>query len=385
MKFSTIRKIAGIAMLAGASLMPMARAEIIPQASNTRTRFESTDNSSAMTKTITTALGNKNGEFARVYHNIGTRGDYTTASAIISGFNPYITFVDLEGAGLEFRRNFRETGVDVMAEHAGASQDKTRIGGEIDQRIGKFILGVAYDNVEDRTGTNNVSRDYGLVKVVYDGENNQLGLGFRRTNETEDNSAIVHYMHHGAKEKFGTRKWVKADWNDRTSSSTITFDSINVENPTFSRFSGYWFEENSSIDSGMYNVGVTPNSVTFVERTPIENRTKGGFISDLSGTFTDNSRGQTQCIRTEAGYVFNLPKNTCLGTTVSYSHNFDDKDKNRIGGTIQLGFNALGGRIILEQIANQAVAKNIAPAGAQRVETYSSITYSRQFGVGSKK
>jgi hypothetical protein len=373
---TTIRKIMAGAMLAGMNLA--SSAGIVPEMSSARMRFESGDNS-AMTKTVTTALGNSNGEFARMYNNIGTKGDYTTAGATIQGITPFVAVGDTEGAGIEVRKTFGDTIIDFGSEHAGGSKDITRIGGQVDQRFGKFMVGVAYDNVENKTGTNDVSRDYGLVRVVYDNGKDQVGVGFRRTNETEDNSAIAHYMHYGPKENFSTRTWVKADWNDKTSSSTISFDSINViGTSTFKPTHGPWLEENSSVDGGMYNVSALANPLS-VERVPIENRAVNGFVSDLSGTITDNAKGQTQCVKAEAGYVAKVSSALTAGATLSYAHNFDDKDKDRIGATVQIGFNALGGRVVLEQIANQAVSKTVSPSGNQRVETYSSISYNKNF------
>jgi hypothetical protein len=357
--------------LIGALVANIATASpIMPTPNTVRTRAEFSD-AQANTKKYTLGVGQNGNESFRLYNNVGEAGDFTSAGLNTSYGAVFATEGDKSGIGIEAPIKYNNTTLTLTGERASHAEDKTRFGASLDQTVGPMRLGASFDTVKDDVA--DTTRDYALGRVVFDGKDVQAGTAFRRTLQTEDNSAMVHFMNYGQN---GTRTFVKADWSDANPNTKVAFDVIYGQDSTFSKWSGYWLEE--TISGGMYDVRVTPNPIS-AERCALQDRTKSGFVAELSGAIVHNESGDSQSVKAEAGYV--VAPNTTIkaGATASYTINPDDRDKDRVGGTVYLSKQTPIGKFTLEGIASQAVSATVSPVGAQKTEIYGSATYSKSF------
>lgn len=368
-KMNLIQKL-GLGLMSAFVARELTATPIIPTPNTVRTRAEFSD-AQSNTKKYTLGVGQNGNESFRLYNNVGEAGDFTSAGLNTSYGAVFATEGDKSGIGTEIPLKYGNTTLTLIGEKASHTEDKTRLGASLDKKVGPMRLGASFDTVQDDVA--DTTRDYALGRVVFDGKDVQAGTAFRRTLQTEDNSAMVHFMNYGQN---GTRTFVKADWSDANPNTKVAFDIIYGQDSTFGPASGYWLEE--TISGGMYDVRVTPNPLS-AERCALQDRTKSGVVAELSGAVVHNESGDSQSVKAEAGYVVAPNTTTKAGATVSYAVNFNDHDGDRVGGTVYLSKQTPIGKFTLEGIASQAVSTTVSPAGAQETELYGTVTYSTSF------
>ena len=115
----------------------------------------------------------------------------------------------------------------------------------------------------------------------------QLGLAYVVSDSADliNKSVTGFWCHYGKDEKWGTRTWIQGNW-DNQDTQNIVFDSIWAQNPTFSEYSSPWIVGRNRGD--MYDKAIVENPLD-AERVPLGNRSKGGFVGDLKGFYSDET------------------------------------------------------------------------------------------------
>jgi len=329
-------------------------------AQDLRARVENQDIADKNDTKTTLAIGNKGTEFFRVYNHDGDSEDFTSAALGNQYGTVFGSFGDKEGIAIEPTVTFGGTKITAIAEHSKTT-DTDRFGAGIDQKVGNVTFGAGFDKVS--------SNEYGLVKAIVDFKSNQLGTAFRRNEETKDNSTIAFWCHYGKQEKAGTRTWVKYDWNDETQNKTVCFDSIIAQNPTLSAFSSPWLVGRGSTESGMYNPTVNENALG-AERVPLNDRSKGGVVADISGRAAEAADGaHTGNLRLDAGYTFSETRGIKPGALAFYLHDISGDNVHKAGASALLKYK----KFCLEATGTRNLADD-------KNDVYVSVTYCLPLG-----
>lgn len=371
------RKITSLILLGMTSFMPMVTATPVASNLDLRSRAEYTESGEKNEVKTTLSGVHESSELVKAYTHEGDFGDYTSFGGNINRVTIFANEGDKEGAGLEVNQTFVNTTLGVGVQHAGKNEDKTLIGGTVEQKVGSLTIGTAYDSIENKA--KDESRTFPLVNVIYDFKNDAFGAAYTKGNQTADNSALAFHCHYGKDEKFGDRTFVKYDWNTTNNTSTITLDTILAQNPTFGPASYPWFVSRDSMDAGMYARDQIENPFA-PERVPLAMRTRSGFVGELKVCATENE-GYTGFARADLGYKFKMPAIPLIPSSATLigigQYDLSGNGNNKIGASALVQ----KGNLCFEVTAT----RNLSEKAKTQEDLYASLSYVRQFGSGGQK
>jgi hypothetical protein len=314
----------------GTGTTPASAEETTPKAPITlRARTEHTDSPGMDFSKYTFETGNQD-QFLRAYNYSGDKGDYSSA-----GFNNwelggvYGTTGEKKGFGIEPNLVLGNSHLIGTFER-DTKNNKERKGAEANYTLGKVTLGGAYDNCD---GNESV-----IGNVIVRSLPNIYGAGIKRGDEA--NSALAFYGHFGPKETWGTRSWVRYDEVSATDSKVFSLDAIFAQNPTFfeiPHISSYnWLVSRNSIEGGLLGKSLVENPCS-TEAVALNNRSKGGIVSELSGCVTETDGKTTGNAKVDLGYT--LPINKLkTGLVGFYNYDVSGEGKNKVGASGLLAY-----------------------------------------------
>lgn len=279
----------------------------------------------------------------------------TTTQATLFG-----TFGSKDGLGIETSTQVGDSTLNLVYEQAiKEGQDSTRIGGGLDQKIGKLTLGIGYDQVETSANTT----DYFLVNSILDIDNkNQTGIGLRVADngETRTTSANAFYCHYN--DSWGARARAGLD-NSDTGLDVETFEVIVAQNPSFSQYSSPWMVGRRATGD-WFNTPLVENP-SGDERTPLGDRSKGGLVGAVKGCLIDNNGTDSGYVYGEVGYKLPLTTNASVTASVFANRSLAERNEDTTLGAS-----------ILTRIGNWT----LEATGDEDSTFYGSVTYSHSFG-----
>jgi len=320
---------------------------------SSRFRVEQTENAETDSRQTKTTFGWANcadahymQELGRVYNYEGSEDgdDYTavglksptlTLSGTETAVRAFGTFGDVEGFGVETKTDLGQGTTVFVNFEDNQTTDPTREGFGVDQQAGDLTLKLGYDHVSTPSG----DTDYALAGAVWDiDSNDQVGAGFRRASSETGNTdtGLAYWCHFGKDEAWGHRTRLSLDDNpDNT--YTISGETIIAQNPTFSRFSAPWMVDRTVENGGMFNEPVVENALT-AERTPLGDRSRGGFVATVEGSATyGNETETTGYVAGGVGYRFNLTDKANVTLTGTARHDLSTEDTD-FGGSAHLNW-----------------------------------------------
>jgi len=305
--------------------------------------------------------GKRQDEFFRMYRHFsniqkdkGKNKDWTSAALTTPEFSLWEiknqatifgNFGYRKGIGFVSTHKLEDFILTLNAERQEEPTEATRLGVGLDYMLMKnLMIGGAFDTVVKTVKDKDVRDNYGLVHLVYDLDNqNQFGAALRvadfggKTKDKNEVSALGYWTHYN--DKWGTRTWLK--FVGASTYHGIQFDSIIAQNPTFGPGSGPWLVGRTAGD--MFDLGVVENPMA-PERVPLGNRTKGGWVFDLRGSYFDRETGTSSALGVEGGYKFNLNKDVSLTPTLFYDMR---EIKSKMGGKTK-DDSSYGGSLLLK-------------------------------------
>ncbi|MFA7708384.1 MAG: hypothetical protein WCX73_05530 [Candidatus Pacearchaeota archaeon] len=328
---------------------------------------------------------NKGQEFLRIYNFTG-RQNKKSVEYTNWGFSlPQFKIGDLENTVTLFGLTGDRNGFGVQTKHTLGKWDlflnteketlkdgdSKRIGLGLDYNAGGDINpGIGFDRVETAKGITN----YMFGKVVVNVTNtDQIGAGLSLASGFDKtNTLATYYMHHGPNEKWGTRTRTCYDWNNETDSSGLSFESIIVERPTFSRnASGPAVVGRSQGD--LMSKQIVDAANLAIERVPLADRSKGGIISRVAGNFRDKAGIKSGYLEGDLGYSFKENDGIKPSAYGFYRTDFSDVKANekKIIGASALFY--IGKNWCIETTYNHPVSGNVKPSaylGVQYIKTF---------------
>jgi len=361
-----LRNIAGAGLIGLAALTSNVKAQEIKPVENPqseysirlRTESDSGEQTRFFKNTFGIAPFSKKGhqkydEFVRIYNLTGEQKgehmDYTAWGLISPEFN----LGDLENSVSIFGLSGDRKGIGFQSKHSLdkwdlylnaekeklLGKDSTRIGFGVDYNFGeKFNPGIGFDRVKTSKGIT----DYVFGKLVVNAtDTDQYGVGIRVASGADETHKIgVYYMHHGKEEPSGSRTRFYYDWNNETDFRGMSFESIIVENPTFSK-SGSGPALVGRNQNYLFSKQLFESAPLVVERAPLGERARNGWVNRIAGNFKDNAGENSGYLEGNLGYTFKPDESGIKPSLIGiYKHVFSEKeDCDYIGASALLHFN----------------------------------------------
>ncbi|MFW5746692.1 MAG: hypothetical protein ACOCWQ_04050 [Nanoarchaeota archaeon] len=119
------------------------------------------------------------------------------------------------------------------------------------------------------------------------------------------------WSHYGSDQSWGTRTWGMYSANEDVKFGKLT--SIIAEDPSFGRLASPWITGRSRGD--IFDASVTTNPLD-AEAIPLAERTRGGWVGEVTGTYLDVAGDKTSTVSAEVGHRFNITDTLSITPTV---------------------------------------------------------------------
>jgi hypothetical protein len=287
---------------------------------------------------------NKFNEFFRAYNFTGEQNgqhiDYTNLGAILPRFsigsleNEVAIFGmvgDKEAKGFQSRHFFDGLTFTANAETLDQKgENPGRIGAGADYKIGNLTPGLGMDRINNSKGITDYFTNYLIIDAA---KTDLIGLTSKLASGDEDKNCVgALYLHYGPQETWGTRTRGTYSWDNNEDSRAFSFQSIINQNPAFSRASGALLVGRTlgeTFSSQLYSE-IPPFNI---ERTPLGERSRGGWGIGIDGTFKDVAGKESGYLKTEivhtassdnwrrsfSGFYetsYGLQKDKCVGASI---------------------------------------------------------------------
>lgn len=318
-----------------------------------RARVENTDRGEE--ELFKTTLGFAFGdgrETIRHYHFEGEDQDWGALGVQVPKFKTgdvehtlsiFGNYGDRDGLGVEDVAKWNGW-TAILNLESNSTSGEDHYGFQLDKKVGKFIVGGAFDRVSPEEGDD---KDFVLGHAYFQAdENNQFGIGVREDFESNMTSFSGYWLNYGKDKEWGTRTWVRHDSGNNFESTTL--DSIIAQNPTFSKFSAYWIAGRR--DGEMFNETVVDNPLS-PEAVYLDERTADGLAFEIKGNRTENGSSTTGFVGGDVAYrwqeveIGNRPVD--IGIKGGYKHLFGDSDSGVLNAGGGLGFDLGPGEVSL--------------------------------------
>lgn len=284
-------------------------------------------------------------------------------------------FGDIGGFGLESTHKLGNLVLTPNLE-SNITTGRARTGSGLDYVVNGADFGIGYDQI---TGSGTDKKQY-FARSLWDiTSGDHLNFAFAKTTEEgkpEMYSLGFGFDHHRSG-RWGVLIRGRHDEKPSANWNSTVYEGIIAENSTLG-----WIQPTlytSRNKSYSFDFGALESSIV-IERTPIAERTNGGWAFRAGGTHNENSGKKSGNINADACYRFALDRETAIAPTISLLRTYSDEaNTDKIGASLY----ALKKNLLVEVSINKPM-EGSRVSSMKNVEFYASIQYTIPLGGKAK-